>query len=89
MITIDGIGQFDPSKPFFEQDDEAVNAYLFEKTGEFNDFTALKRDNWNRPIYWIYDGDGIRITSERSYSTEDGNYFVKEQPFNLTEYGNV
>ena len=89
MITIQNIGQFDTTKPFFEQEDEAVNAYLIEKTSQFSDFTALKRDNWNRPYYWVYDGEGIRITSERTYSTEDGNYFVKNQTFNLVEDGNI
>lgn len=89
MITIIGVGEFDPSKPFFEQENENVASYLQEKTGNFNDFTALTRDAWNRPLTWQYVGDGVTIESERTYSTEDGNYFVKSQTFNITAYGNI
>ena len=88
MIEIQGIGFYDETKPFNEQE-EPVNAYLQEIASTFNDMTAVERDNWNRPIMWRYEGEGIIITTERTYLTEDGNYFLKEQTYKVTENGNI
>lgn len=88
MIQIQGIGFYDETKSFDEQE-EPVNTYLQEIASTFNDMTAIERDNWNRPIKWRYEGEGVYITAERTYSTEDGNYFLKEQTYKVIENGNI
>lgn len=88
MIEIQGIGVYDDAKGFFEQD-EPVNAYLNGIANSFNDFTAIKRDEWDRPVDWEYEGEGVIITSHRNYNTQDGNYFLKEQTYKVIENGNV
>ena len=88
MIEIQGIGFYDETKPFNDQE-EPVNTYLQEIVSTFNDMTAIERDQWNRPTKWRYDGEGVIITVERTYSTEDGNYFLKEQTYKVIENGNL
>ena len=88
MIEIQGIGIYDDAKGFFEQD-EPVNTYLTGIAGTFNDFTATERDAWNRPTDWKYIGEGVVITSHREYNTQDGNYFLKSQTFNIEQDGNI
>ena len=88
MIEIQGIGFYDETKSFNEQD-EPVNTYLQEIVSTFNDMTAIERDQWNRPTKWRYDGEGVIITVERTYLTEDGNYFLKEQTYKVIENGNL
>ena len=88
MIEIQGIGFYDETKSFNEQD-EPVNTYLQEIANTFNDMTAIERDQWNRPIKWRYEGGGVIITADRTYSTEDGNYFLKEQTYKVIENGNI
>ena len=88
MIEIQGIGFYDETKPFNDQE-EPVNTYLQEIVSTFNDMTAIERDQWNRPTKWRYDGEGVIITVERTYLTEDGNYFLKEQTYKVIENGNL
>ena len=88
MIEIQGIGFYDETKAFNDQE-ESVNTYLQEIASTFNDMTAIERDSWNRPIKWIYEGEGVIITAERTYSTEDGNYFLKEQTYKVIANGNI
>ena len=88
MIEIEGIGFYDEAKPFDGQED-TVNTYLQEIASTFNDMTAIERDRWNRPIKWRYEGEGVIITAERTYSTEDGNYFLKEQTYKVIANGNI
>ena len=88
MIEIQGIGFYDETKSFNEQE-EPVNTYLQEIASTFNDMTAIERDRWNRPIKWRYEGEGVIITAERTYSTEDGNYFLKEQTYKVIANGNI
>ena len=88
MIEIQGIGFYDELKPFNEQE-EPVNTYLQEIAITFNDMTAIERDRWNRPIKWRYEGEGVIITAERTYSTEDVNYFLKEQTYKIIANGNI
>ena len=88
MIEIQGIGIYDDAKGFFEQN-EPVNTYLNDIANTFSDFTATQRDNWNRPIDWRYIGEGVVITSHREYATQDDNYFLKEQTFNIQQDGNI
>lgn len=88
MIEIQGVGIYDDAKGFFEQD-EPINIYLTGIAGTFNDFTAIKRDVWNRPTDWEYKGEGFVITSHREYETQDGDYFLKEQTYKVIENGNI
>ena len=88
MIEIQGIGIYDDAKGFFEQED-TVNTYLQEIASTFNDMTAIEHDQWNRPTKWMYEGKGVIITAERTYLTEDGNYFLKEQTYKVIGNGNV
>ena len=88
MIEIQGIGIYDDAKGFFEQE-EPVNTYLNGIASTFNDLTAIERDQWNRPIMWRYEGEGVIITAERTYLTEDGNYFLKEQIYKVVANGNI
>ena len=88
MIEIQGIGIYDDAKGFFEQE-ESVNTYLKGIASTFNDFTATQRDEWNRPTYWRYIGEGVVITSHREYDTQDGNYFLKEQTYKIEHNGNI
>ena len=89
MITIENIGLFDETKGFFEQEDEAVRSWLQEIVNTFNDFTAIERDKHNRPIRWHYQGAGVEISSLRTYRTNDENYFLDNQTFKITQYGNI
>jgi len=89
MIIIQGVGKFNTALPFFEQEDENVLNYLINVASQFNDATALEKDKYNRPLRWKYEGEGIIITSERTYLDESGDYFVKEQTFNIKENGNI
>ena len=88
MIEIQGIGFYDETKSFNEQE-EPVNTYLQEIASTFNDMTSVDRDDWNRPTKWRYDGEGVIITAQRTYSTEDGNYFLKEQTYKIEQNGNI
>lgn len=88
MIEIQGIGFYDETKPFNEQE-EPVNTYLQEIASTFNDMTAVERDKWDRPIKWYHDIKNVRLTAERTYLTEDGNYFLKEQTYKVIENGNI
>ena len=88
MIEIQGIGIYDDVRGFFEQEDP-VNTYLNDIASTFNDFTATQRDMWNRPTDWEYRGEGVVITAHREYDTQDGNYFLKEQTFNIKQDGNI
>lgn len=87
MITIKGIGQYDPSKKFEEQSGE-VAAALQEIVSGFDDFTAIERDQWSRPIKWQQVIDGVTIQSTRTYKTEDCNYYIDEQ-INTVIDGNI
>ena len=89
MIEIEGIGFYDETKNFDEQPSANVGTYLQGIAGTFNDMTAIERDQCDRPIKWRYDGEGVIITAERTYSTEDGNYFLKEQTYKVIENGNI
>ena len=88
MIEIQGIGFYDETKPFNEQE-EPVNTYLQGIANTFNDLTAIERDQCNRPTMWRYEGEGVIVTAERTYSTEDGNYFLKEQTYKVIANGNI
>ena len=88
MIEIQGIGFYDEAKSFNEQE-EPVNSYLQGIASTFNDTTAIERDKWNRPIKWWYEGEGVIITAQRTYATEDGNYFLKEQTYKVIKNGNI
>lgn len=88
MIEIQGIGFYDETKSFDEQE-EPVNTYLNDIANTFNDFTATQRDVWDRPTDWHYIGEGVIITSHREYNTQDGNYFLKSQTFNIKQDGNI
>lgn len=88
MIEIKGIGIYDDANGFFEQG-EPVNTYLTGIASTFNDMTAIELDQWDRPIKWRYEGEGIIITADRAYLTEDGNYFLKEQTYKVIENGNI
>lgn len=88
MIQIQGIGIYDDARGFFEQD-EPVNTYLNDIANTFSDFTATHRDNWDRPTDWRYIGEGVIIRSNREYNTQDGNYFLKSQTFNIEQDGNI
>ena len=83
MITIIGVGEYDESKPFLDQPDEVVKEYLNEKINEFNDLTAVTRDEFKRPITFKYEGEGIRIDSERTYENYSVNYFIENQTYQL------
>lgn len=87
MITIPGIGLFDPAKKFEEQKEE-VAAYLQEIVSGFNEFNATERDQWNRPIKWQQVIDGVTIQSTRTYKTEDCNYFIESQENTVID-GNI
>ena len=88
MIEIQGIGIYDDARGFFDQE-EPVNTYLNDIANTFNDFTATNRDIWDRPTDWRYIGEGVIIRSHREYNTQDGNYFLKEQTFNIEQDGNI
>lgn len=87
MITIKGIGQYDPTKKFEEQSEE-VAADLQEIVSGFDDFTAIERDQWKRPIKWQQVIDGVTIQSNRTYKTQDCNYYIDEQ-INTVIDGNI
>ena len=89
MIQIQGIGIYDETKSFNEQPSVSVSTYLQTIVESFNDLTAVERDQWDRPIKWRYEGEGIIITADRAYLTEDGNYFLKEQTYKVIENGNI
>ena len=88
MIEIKGLGFYDETKPFNEQNGP-VNTYLQEIASTFNDMTAIEHDQWNRPTKWMYNGKDVIITAERTYLTEDGNYFLKEQTYKVIANGNI
>ena len=88
MIEIKGIGIYDDAKGFFGQG-EPVNTYLTGIAGTFNDLTAVERDPWNRPTRWYHDVSNVRIIADRTYCSEDGNYFLKEQTYKIIENGNI
>ena len=88
MIELKGVGFYDETKPFEEQG-EPVDTYLQGIASTFNDTTAIDRDQWDRPIKWRYEGEGIIITANRTYLTEEGNYFLKEQIYKVVANGNI
>ena len=88
MIELKGVGFYDETKPFNEQG-EPVDTYLQGIASTFNDTTAIDRDQWDRPIKWRYEGEGIIITANRTYLTEEGNYFLKEQIYKVVANGNI
>jgi len=85
MITIIGIGEYDERKPFLDQLDEAVKEYLNEKINAFNDLTAVTKDEFNRPLTFRYEGEGISIGSERTYKNDSVNYFIENQTYQLNK----
>lgn len=87
MIEIKGIGFYDESKNFFEQEDEKVREYLEEKSSSFNFFTAIEFDTFKRPVRWRYEGEGVVIESTRTYKTNDVNYFIDKQKYTI--YGSI
>ena len=89
MIEIQGIGMYDETKSFDEQPSASVGAYLQTAVGSFDDRNAVERDQWNRPIKWYHDIKNVRLIADRTYLTEDGNYFLKEQTYRVIEHGNI
>ena len=89
MIEIKGIGIYDETKSFDEQPSASVSTYLQTVAGTFGDLNAVERDQWNRPIKWYHDINNVRIIAERTYITDDGNYFLKEQTYKVIENGNI
>jgi len=85
MIAIIGVGEYDESKPFPDQPDEAVKEYLNKKINTFNDLTAVTRDEFNRPLTFRYEGEGIKIDSERTYKNDSVNYFIENQTYQLNK----
>jgi len=85
MIAIIGIGEYDESRPFLDQPVEAVKEYLSDKINTFNDLTAVTKDEFNRPLTFRYEGEGIRIDSERIYKNDSVNYFIDNQTYQLNK----
>ena len=89
MIEIQGIGIYDETFSFHEQPSASVRTYLHTIAESFNDLTAVERDQWNRPTRWHHDVSNVRVVADRTYCTEDGNYFLKEQTYKVIEHGNI
>ena len=89
MIEIQGIGIYDETKSVDEQPSASVGTYLQTIVESFNDLTAVERDQWNRPTRWHHDVSNVRVVADRTYCTEDGNYFLKEQTYKVIEHGNI
>lgn len=83
MITITGIGQFDESNPVWEQSEEVKN-FLLPIIDRFNSMNCIEFDEFDRPLKWIFEGNGIRLTYTRVYQEESYQRMVKDHQYVVT-----
>lgn len=83
MITIKSVGQFDETKPVWEQSEEVKN-FLLPIIDGLNSINCIEFDSFDRPLKWKFEGSGIRLTYERVYQEQSPNRMVQEHNYVVT-----
>ena len=83
MITIQGIGQFDETKPIWEQSEEVKN-FLLPIVDSLNSMNCIEFDSFDRPLKWAWEGNGIRLTYGRVYQEQSYQRMVQEHNYVVT-----
>ena len=83
MIEIIGIGSYDTTKKWNEQNDSVVN-WVIGLIDSCYSANCSEFDEFERPKVWILQKDGVNVRYERIYQEQSYQRMLKESIITIT-----